>query len=57
MKMDGTNSYCYFNFGVYYYEESDYQKALEYFNKARELDSTTYKLDSYIEKVMKKLEI
>jgi len=57
MTLDGTNSYCYFNFGMYHYYNFEYEKALEYFNKAKELDSTTYNLDSYLKKVKEKLSI
>lgn len=53
--LDGTNSYCYLNFGVYHYDNGEYKKALEYYNKAKELDDKTYLLDEYIEKVKKKL--
>lgn len=57
MTLDGTNSYCYLNFGVYNYDQGQYEKALEYFRKAKELDEKTYLLDEYIEKVKKKLSL
>ncbi|MDY0779508.1 tetratricopeptide repeat protein [Tenacibaculum sp. IB213877] len=57
MTLDGTNSYCYFNFGMYHYYNFEYEQALEYFTKAKELDSTTYKLDSYLKKVTDKLSL
>ncbi len=57
MTIDGTNSYCYLNFGIYYYENEQYIKALEYFNKAKELDGKTYMLDYYLDNVNIKLTI
>jgi len=57
MAMDGTNSYCYMNFGIYYYDNQDYKKALEYFIKAKELDSTTYLLNDYLQNAKEKLEL
>lgn len=57
MTLDGTNSYCYLNFGIYYFDNVQYQKALEYFNKAKELDDKTYLLDSYLKKANQKLDL
>ncbi|WP_299121366.1 tetratricopeptide repeat protein [uncultured Tenacibaculum sp.] len=57
MKIDGTNSYCYLNFGLYYFENNEYEKALDYLKKAKELDDTTHLLNTYLEKVKKKLVI
>ncbi|MEQ6124033.1 tetratricopeptide repeat protein [Pseudotenacibaculum sp. MALMAid0570] len=57
MILDGTNSYCYLNFGIYYHDNGEYQKALEYYNKAKEIDEKTYLLDEYIEEVKKKLSL
>ncbi|GGD08852.1 hypothetical protein GCM10011368_08450 [Hyunsoonleella pacifica] len=57
MTLNGTNSYCYLNFGVYHYDNGKYKKALECFNKAKELDDKTYLLDKYIEKVNEKLSL
>lgn len=57
MSMDDTNSYCLMNFGVYHYDNKDYKEALEYFKKAKELDTTTYLLDGFIENTKEKLDI
>ncbi len=57
MTLNGTNSYCYLNFGIYYYDNGEYEKALEYYNKAKELDEKTYLLDKYMEEVKKKLNL
>lgn len=57
MNLDGTNSYCYLNFGIYHYDNGEYEKALEYYNKAKELDDKTYLLDEYIEKAKEKLSL
>lgn len=55
MKLNNTNSYCYLNYGIYHYDNLEYKKALEYFNKAKELDSATHELESYLKKVHEKL--
>ncbi|WP_299519125.1 tetratricopeptide repeat protein [Winogradskyella sp.] len=55
MTLDGTNSYCYMNFGIYHYDNKEYEKALDYFEKAKELDTTTYLLDGFLEKTKEKL--
>lgn len=55
MTLDGKNSYCYLNYGIYYYDNQEYQKASEYFIKAKELDNKTYELDGYLKKVKEQL--
>ncbi|MGJ8684236.1 MAG: tetratricopeptide repeat protein [Nonlabens sp.] len=50
MKLDDLNSYCYLNFGIYHFENEEYQQANNYFLKAQELDATTVMLDEYLEK-------
>lgn len=55
MTLNGQNSYCFMNFGIYHYDNEAYEKALEYFEKAKELDSTTYLLDGYLQKTKEKL--
>ncbi|MCF7560702.1 tetratricopeptide repeat protein [Sabulilitoribacter multivorans] len=55
MTLDGTNSYCYLNFGIYHYDNGEYEKALEYYYKAKELDEKTYLLDNYIKEARDQL--
>ncbi|CAL2080516.1 TPR repeat protein [Tenacibaculum sp. 190524A02b] len=57
MTLDDANSYCHLNFGIYHYDNGDYKKALQYYKKAKELDTTTYLLDKYIEQVKQKLRV
>ncbi len=47
----------YLNFRVHHYDNGEYEKALEYYNKAKELDDKTYLLDEYIEKAKRKLSL
>ncbi len=54
-ELDDKNSYCYMNFGIYYYEIKDYNTALDYFNKAQELDKTTYLIEEHISNTKTKL--
>lgn len=49
LQLDEDNSYAYRNWGVYYLDNEDYSKALELFEKAKELDSSTYMIDQLIE--------
>lgn len=51
MKLDDLNSYCYLNFGIYHFENMDYEKAQDYFLKAQELDETTVSLNDYLDKL------
>ena len=57
MALDGINSYCYLNFGIYHYDNKEYQKALDYFKKAEELDNKTFRLANYLQDVNEKLGI
>lgn len=38
MAIDPNNAYCYKNMGIYHFDKLEYQKALEYFERAKELD-------------------
>lgn len=46
--LDANNSYNYCNLGIYYFEKKEYVKALEFYKKAKELDSTTHIIDELI---------
>lgn len=55
IKLDPLNSYGYCNLGIYHYDNKEYKKALDLFKKAKELDSTTNKIDEWIILVEKNL--
>ncbi|PZR22014.1 MAG: hypothetical protein DI539_06575 [Flavobacterium psychrophilum] len=56
-KLDPENSYYYKNMGIYHFDRCEYQKALEYFEKAKEMDPTTHHIDKEIETAKIKLRI
>ncbi len=51
LKLDKNNSYGYRNLGIYHFDKGNHTKALDFFKKAKELDSTTYKIDELINSV------
>jgi tetratricopeptide (TPR) repeat protein len=48
-KLDPNNSYYFKNLGLYHLSKNEYSMALELFEKAKELDADTYKIDVDIE--------
>jgi len=46
--LDPLNSYYFKNMGIYRLRQKEYADALELFNKAKQLDSDTYKIDAFI---------
>ncbi|MEA5258901.1 tetratricopeptide repeat protein [Arcicella aquatica] len=47
-KLDENNSYNYRSLGIYYLDKGEYFQALELFQKAKELDNSTYMIDKLI---------
>lgn len=47
-ELEPLNSYYYKNMGIYYFDRAHYKDALLNFEKAKELDPSTYKIDYYI---------
>ncbi|MDR6562854.1 MULTISPECIES: tetratricopeptide repeat protein [unclassified Arcicella] len=47
-KLDEKNSYNYRSLGIYYLDKGEYFQALELFQKAKELDNSTYMIDKLI---------
>ncbi len=50
--LNPDNSYCYKNLGIYYFDQGEFDEALSYFIKAKELDETTYMVKEWIDKVL-----
>jgi tetratricopeptide (TPR) repeat protein len=48
-KLDPLNAYYFKNMGTYYFGKKEYCKALELFEKAKQMDADTYKIESDIE--------
>ncbi len=55
LELDDQNSYVYCNLGVYYYKKKEYKKALDFYQKAFDLDAETHKIQEYIDEVKKHL--
>lgn len=51
LELDPENAYGYRNVGLYYFYQKEYQTALNLYEKAFEMDATTYKIQAYIEEV------
>lgn len=51
LALDAENAYAYRNLGLYYFLKKDYQKALDLYEKALEMDTTTYRIQEYIDEV------
>lgn len=51
LELDDKNSYVYCNIGIYHFKKQDYQKALEYYHKAYDLDPHTIHIEKYMEEV------
>lgn len=49
--LDPNNSYTYLNLGIYYLSIDDRNEALNMFTKAKSMDSNTYKIDDYLNKI------
>jgi tetratricopeptide (TPR) repeat protein len=56
LTLDPNNSYYYKNMGIYHSGRNEYQIALEFFEKAKGMDLTTYKIDEDIETAKIKLQ-
>jgi len=54
--LDPDNSYCYLHLGIFSFDKQEYSEALAQFEKARQLDKSTYKVDEYISKTKLLLE-
>ena len=54
--LDPDNSYCYLHLGIFSFDKQEYKEALAQFEKARQLDKSTYKIDEYINKTKLLLE-
>lgn len=52
-KIDPSNAYYYKNMGIYHFDKGEYNIALELFEKAKEMDNTTYKIGEHIEETKK----
>ncbi len=55
LELDDQNAYAYRNLGVYHFYKKDYQKALDLYKKALEMDATTHKIQEYIKEVKTKI--
>ena len=53
-KLDSDNSYAYRNLGIYHMDKKEYDKALELFRKAKNLDDSTHDIDKLILKAESK---
>jgi len=51
IELDPENAYAYRNLGLYYFYQKDYQKALNLYKKAFEMDATTLKIQVYLDEV------
>jgi len=47
-ELEPDNSYGYMNIGIYHFDKGEFDKALQQFLKAKELDSKTYMIDKLI---------
>jgi tetratricopeptide (TPR) repeat protein len=57
LQLDEQNSYAYRNLGLYHFYKKKYKKALELYEKAKELDASTKFIDDYINDVKKFVKI
>jgi tetratricopeptide (TPR) repeat protein len=48
IKLDDSNSYSFCHMGIYFLEKGENKSALDLFKKAKEMDSTTYRIDELI---------
>jgi predicted Zn-dependent protease len=55
LALEPGEPYCNLNYGRHYLEEGNASKALEYLEKARELDPDTIHLDELLEEARGKL--
>jgi len=55
LKLNANNSDTYKNLGIYYFEKGEFKTALELYNKAKEIDFTTYLIDDLIMEVQDKI--
>jgi tetratricopeptide (TPR) repeat protein len=55
LKLDPNNAYCYRSMGIYHFDKQEYYQALQLFEKAKGIDSTTHKIDELINNTKKQL--
>lgn len=54
LTLDESNSYSYRNLGIYHLDRGEYSEALQFFIRAKELDSTTHMIGDLINEAQKK---
>ena len=57
MQLDDNNSYAYKNLGIYHMEKGEFERAMELFHKAREIDPKTHGLIGLIEDTEKQMRV
>ncbi len=55
LRLDNQNAYAFRNFGIYHFEKSEFQSALENFEKAAQLDSDIDLLPEYLHATKEKI--
>lgn len=57
MELDEENAYIYKHLGIYHKKKGELKKALQLFEKAKELDKTTYGIDELIQEIKESFSI